>query len=655
MITLPDSTVSTLVKSSNSIKIDSGCYVEYNINSMVNFTSASIVSTTAEYTADGRNPFKKLFPLDSIVKPFRPNAAGVKYYINGDIPSGSIQNPKNVVYDYDYRTYAPGTDTYYKYWISKKSGPVDIAISYPKTIYVNKVTVKFEISHAIPQSWTIKGKNGNGSYETLLSGTTGIKPFETNNTKNYDAGQLNIYYNGTSWSLNESDLNTYSYKTLTDLKLEVAAVSGKYIAVIELAPKMVKDISDDVVSFNIRKESSSSGDLLPVGNVSANSLSIDLVRYDQSEIKYLLFNKAETLFGLNVVYLYKNAELKPFFKIYTSDTEYVKVPQGTYFMDSWNISEYGETTITALDGAKVLMETICPDILLNNYSVTAIIRVLLDTIGFTNYNINVNSDLAKENGIISPIYWWTEDNKTVWQTIQELCRDIQMTAVFDENNVLQFYTRDYFYDTDRVSQWTFSNEEFTEDNIVNQPSIVTLTKEEMPTANKVKILWSTATTSNYLGDSVALWKSETSFLGALFLLDTITNDPGNPLGIIPGPNDGGRSYITFAPITNSLFDSSQILYSFSGYVVVNSEIIEYDAIEYQYVPKNGTGFINVDIETQNDIFKYRTDAQPGPDSFRPTGRYRVKSRGAFNTTPAVHIGSRNKTEAAWPSFGVNWT
>jgi hypothetical protein len=654
MITLSDSTVANLVKSSNSIKIDSGCYIEYNINSMVNFTSTSITSTTAEYNVDGRNPFKKLFPADSIVKQFRPNSSGIKYYINGDVPSGSIKNPKNVIYDYDYRTYIPGTDTLYKYWISKKGGAVDIAIKYPKTILVNKVTVKFEISHSTPASWVIKGRNGNGSYETLLSGTTGIKPFKTSNVRNYDAGQLNIYFNGTTWSLNESDLNAAAYKTLTDVKLEVSAISGKYIGVIEIAPKMVKNISDDVISFNIRKESSSSGDLLPVGNVSANSLTIDLVKYDQSSIQYSLFNKSETQFTSNLVYLYKNAEIKPFFNIYTSNTEYVKVQQGTFFMDSWSISEHGETNIVALDGAKILMETICPDILLNEYSITSILRVLLDTVGFTNYNITVNSNLANENGIISPIYWWTQDSQTVWQAIQELCRDIQMTAVFDENNVLQFYSRDYFYDSDRTSQWTFSDEQFTENNIINKPSIILLNKQEMPTANKVKILWSTATTSNYLGDSAKLWQSEVSFLGAMSLLDTITNNLSYPLGIVPKAGEGTKVYMTLAPNINGFFDSTQTLYSYSGYVAIQSEIIEYDAIEYQYVPINGVDFINVDIESQNDIFKYRTAAQPGPDKFRPTGRYRIKTRGAFNTTPDVHIGSNAKSESAWPSYGVNW-
>ena len=42
------------------------------------------------------NPFKKLFPLDSILKPFRPVLPGVKYYIN----LTSDHEGSNKFYDY---------------------------------------------------------------------------------------------------------------------------------------------------------------------------------------------------------------------------------------------------------------------------------------------------------------------------------------------------------------------------------------------------------------------------------------------------------------------------------------------------------------------------------------------------------------------------
>ena len=62
------------------------------------------------------------------------------------------------------------------------------------------------------------------------------------------------------------------------------------------------------------------------------------------------------------------------------------------------------------------------------------------------------------------------------------------------------------------------------------------------------------------------------------------------------------------------------------------------------------------ITSQSDIDKYRYLSKPGfadpskPETsfFRPSGRYRVKTRGALGTTPAYH----NKTGA---NVGSQWS
>ena len=61
-------------------------------------------------------------------------------------------------------------------------------------------------------------------------------------------------------------------------------------------------------------------------------------------------------------------------------------------MDSWNLEERGEVSLNDLDGAKQLMETIAPDILCESCPVTSIIRRLLDSIGFSNYEIRIATD-----------------------------------------------------------------------------------------------------------------------------------------------------------------------------------------------------------------------------------------------------------------------
>ena len=445
MITAP-SALQDHLKQSSSIKMLSGCTVEYNMNSLTNLTADSVTGP-AYAVVGGKDAFKKIFPLDSIIKANRPSYAGVKYAIFGDMATGDYRDPRTTTYPINYRLYYPGIDTYYKYWVSNEGQGGTITITYPKTIVANKITVKFEVSHAVPPTWTIAATPAGGSEGTLATGTNSAIP----TISQPNPGVLNLYYTGSTWSTNAALHNTSSQVSLTSIKLTFGGVASKYIGVIEFSARWVKDISDTVVALSLNKESSSSkDDILPVGNVSANSMNISLNKYNTSSMQILAYEK-DNDFAIDTskIYMYKDVELKPYFDVYhsngasgTAPNKYDRIYQGTFFVDSFRITEYGDTEIVALDGAKTLQETLCPPILCENYSITAILRRLLDNIGFTNYNFNLT---ATDQSVISPNYWWADDSTTVWQAIQELCRDTQMTAVFDENNILQFYSRDYMY------------------------------------------------------------------------------------------------------------------------------------------------------------------------------------------------------------------
>ena len=128
--------VKTALEQNTSINLNIGCTFEYNMNSMVD----NIVVTGADITAaDGSKPFKKLFPIDSVIKPARPLGAGVKYGISGDVSAGTYRDPRSSIYSINYRTYYPGADTYYKYWISGIGVGVDLTITYPKAVLTNKI------------------------------------------------------------------------------------------------------------------------------------------------------------------------------------------------------------------------------------------------------------------------------------------------------------------------------------------------------------------------------------------------------------------------------------------------------------------------------------------------------------------------------------
>jgi hypothetical protein len=290
------------------------------------------------------------------------------------------------------------------------------------------------------------------------------------------------------------------------------------------------------------------------------------------------------------------------------------------------------------------METIAPDMLCEQYPVTAIIRRLLDSIGFTNYEIRTT---IADKSVPLINFWWTNGSKTVWQALQELCRDIQMNAFFDGNNVLQFASREYIYTKSNID-WSFT---YDADG-TTLPNIVSFSKQELPSANQVKILWQSQMTSNYAGNSGDLWTDEVSYLSAGGLRSDIL------------ANTSPENTVLAIDIeTLDRYSPSATLYNYSGYVMIDSEIIEYDAIQYQYTPIGSNTSQLVWISSSSDVNKYRYLSRPGyadikkPQEtayFRPTGRYRVKTRGAFGTTPSAHPASALTSLANWNQRKAFW-
>ena len=190
MITLTQ-TAKNAIEQNTSVTYGTQLIFEYNMNSLVdNVTVSGADISKTDSSGATYTPFKKLFPVDSIIKPFRPQGAGVKYAISGDVDSG-YKKPGALTYTPNFRIYYPGVDTTYKYYVSNINTGLDVTVTYPKTIITNKIVARFELSHSTPATWSIFG---NGS--VLASGTNAdIIPFTSSGIKNYNAGTVTIYYN----------------------------------------------------------------------------------------------------------------------------------------------------------------------------------------------------------------------------------------------------------------------------------------------------------------------------------------------------------------------------------------------------------------------------------------------------------------------------
>lgn len=670
MISVPAAVTNKLNQSTN-IEIGVGATLDINCNTLLSFDEDDFTGVNDYINEDNVQPFKLLFPIDSVVRPFRPERCGIKYAIHNDMIIGEYNNPRATSYatklGVTHRIYMPTKNLFYKYYVGKANQNADITIRYfntaaptisssNKSVPANKIVLKFELSHCTPSSWSI-----------FINGTDVTSSLSKTIPSN---GVVEIYYNGTSWSRDESVLNYNAQVTINTLRVTATnpgqfsypnpAPNGAYkdypnpilvnrhIGIIEVAPHWVKDLSDRIVSLGINKEASSrSDDILPVGSATANSLEMELNSYGNANILFRTYNIEESVaINNSYIYMVKQSEIKPYYKIYDSagtltdsKGKYFKINQGSFYLDSWKISEHGELNMFSLDGAKFLQETVCPDIICDDYSATAVIRRILDSVGFTNYNINLSDN---DRSVLGLRWWWSNGTKTVWSAIQEICNDTQMSAVFDENNILQFYSRDFVFKKKAENSvpvdWTFRDEASGS----NLPNIISLDMNTLPASNNVKILYNNAFVAGYEQNNKSLADiDKTTFTSAALMQPLLSTA-------------GAGSYIELDPITirPAEVKIKEALQSYSGYLLINAEVIEYDAIEYQYDKLDGTGKATVNIESPADLAKYRGLANILNTlvPFAPTGRYRIKKRGAFGTIPANHAKSPEGRPSGWNEY-----
>ena len=630
------------IKKSTSITMSTGMWAEYNMNDLISGVSVvnlgGETATLKDAAGVEYKPFLKLFPLASVISPKRPSSAGIKYFIsNNTNNSGITYNallPYNTLIKEPYRMYYAGSKNKYQYWVTPKSNGTSLSnckltVSYPsnRNAVANKISIKFETSYGTrtlvsdngtskvwsdmtyvkPTNWSVKITKGSTTTNVLIDGSVGSN------------GVVNIYWNGTSWSTNEWTSEPAAPVDIDSIIVEINSINvpNTYLGVIEISARYVKDISDHVVSFSTQKRASDlSSGLTPVGNVTANSLNATLFFEDRSGISYdktFSFDKTKT-------YFYNNVLLKPHYNIKKTDGTIEKIKQGYFYADSWTIDEFGQVDLQALDQALILQKIIAPDILIKDAPSPAIIKRLLDGIGFTSYNFNLSPD-GQDKSAITPYYWYTDDTKTVWECIQDLCKDTQMVATFDEDNILQFYTREWIYNKNKTKSFTFRYDPLVVGGATSEEAnIISMSKEDLPSVEGVKIFYRPQMSSSYNAGADLLWQSPVYSLGAGALVKDLD---ASALA-------GSSLWINLITTLDGL-DLRSL--NKNGFLVLNDEVIEYDAIKYIYTDLSGSPQSQW-IESDIDLQKYQALGQV--NSFKPTGEYRIKTRGAFGTPVSSH-------------------
>ena len=567
------STNTALIKSlteSTSVKAIPKVILEYSMNEM-----AGYVETIGNY-GSASQIIKDLFPASSVVQSFRPAKAGVKYAILGQ--SNTLQTYKTKTIPAS-RTYMVDKDIPYTYFLAQGSGSVTINYknktnTAAQNILTNKISVRIETGHG----------TGSISIGSLYNGTV---PAD---------GVIDIWLNGSTWSTTEPA----TYSTPISISSLVVSVSGSsFNSIIDISPKYVVDVTDRVISVNVEKDDSLNDDKLPVGMLTANSCSINLSTIANGDI--IQFIKGDAIVS-NKIMITDNVKCKVIFSI--NDT--YDIQQGIFYINDYSSGDYGDYSIKCLDIAKFLQSIPCPELLINDSSFQAIIWRILDAVGFVSY------DFSKCTAdVLSCRYWWGDANKSVWQAIQELCRESQTVGYINEYGVLVFIDRSTFYNSATTSSWTFRYAASGD----LKPDIEQMSASVSPTTNAVKIKYNVPTTSNQEASAQPVWTEQAP--------STLFASP------YKGITDG---YLLYPE--RGVF-SDVIPTRFNSYVLVGEEIIEYDGI--QFSSPDGV----VDITSSGQYLELRAKHN---NNLIPTGKLKIKTRNAFGTPTTTANPVNNPTQ-----------
>ena len=554
-----------------SVSVSNKVILENNINDIAKYIKVEDLS-------QANDVFTEIFPPQSVVKSFRPSKAGIKYKVLGESTPLATYKTKSIP---STRIYMADKTNDYTYFLRPTSASLKVsyftnsAMTVAQTVYANKIVVKIETGHGVP---TVNIKSG----ESVIYNTT--SPAD---------GVINLWWTGTAWSTTDP----LSYPSPTSISSLTVSTSGtSYAGIIEISPRIVKDISSFISQIRINKDDSVGSDILPVGSLTANSADIELYCVNLSDIIHI--SKGDAV-NQNAAMLSKNTKFTISFIINGTYT----IQQGVFYAVDITSKDRGEFSVKALDSAKFLQETPCPEIILTDSSFQAIIWRMLDAVGFVSY------DFTKCTGdIMTSRYWWGNKSQTVWQAIQDICKETQTVAYFNEYDVLCFISRDKFYDKDATSVWQFlyANEGD------NKASIANLNYNTTPTSSAVRIKYNVPTTSNLERTMQPIWTEQ------------------SPSTLFASPYQGidvniNAQYLKYSK--HGVFGSI-VPTRFNSYVLVGTEIIEYDGIEFAYPAVTPDVSPRI-FETLGEYLEVRSRYS---NDLTPTGRLRIKTRGAFGTT-----------------------
>ena len=419
---------------------------------------------------------------------------------------------------------------------------------------------------------------------------------------------------------------------------------------IEMSPRLVVDISDKVIDFNITKTLSDIGvTSLPVGQLLASTGSISIFDDDQA------FNFYNTT-SIIADYIRKNIKFNFYEVIVNVDGFDYYVPIKTLYsegMPQANVTA-GTIDINLRDLYFFLESMPAPRLLMTETSLSMAIVTLLDYIGFSNYSFR---RLDTESDPVIP-YFFVAPDQNVAEVLNQLAVATQSAMFFDEFNNFIVMSKNYLMPNtaERPTDFVLSgNNNQTDSGVVenatsgNLPNIISIASEDKKVYNGGNISYTARYIQRSYGsirqasmvDRDKTWIYKPALLWEVAgtentkTINEVASKQGKyVLGAMPLNSDLTASLpvVQNGIVVNNVMDIGENVYwltRYQGYFYSGGEVIRYDAAEF-----NITGTGNVWISSNQEYQKYFSSI-PFNGKIYPTGLIRIFSTPYYETVDGI--------------------
>ncbi len=419
---------------------------------------------------------------------------------------------------------------------------------------------------------------------------------------------------------------------------------------IEMSPRLVVNISDKVVDFNIKKILSDIGTTsLPVGQLLASTGTLSLFDDDQA------FNENNTS-SIVADYIRKNIKFVFYESILNVDGDEYSVPIKTLYSEGFPQADVtaAKLSIELRDFYFFLESMPAPRLLTTQTSLSYAISMLLDYIGFSNYTFR---RVADEADPIIPFFFVAPD-QNVAEVLNQLAVSTQSAMFFDEYNNFVVMSKDYLMPTAEQRETNFvlsgSNNQ-TDSGVIknsssgNLPNIIAIASQDKKIYNDGKINYTTRYIQRSYGsirqstmiDKEKTWIYKPSLLWEVAgtentkTINELASKQGSyVLGAMPLNSDlvGTAPVVVGNVLTNNIIDLGENVYwltRYNGYLYSNGEVIRYDASEFDIT---GTG--KVWISSNQEYQKYFSSI-PFNGKIYPTGLVRIYATPNYETVDGI--------------------